>query len=41
MQKSGIRCADTALSKIEYNNHPKNEKEEKYGSRNRQSKLLN
>jgi hypothetical protein len=30
MQKCGIRCPDTAPSKIEYNNHPKNEKEEKY-----------
>jgi hypothetical protein len=30
MQKCGIQCADTAPSKIEYNNHPKNEKEEKY-----------
>jgi hypothetical protein len=41
MQKCGIRCADTAPSKIEYNNHAKTEKEEKYWSRNRQSKLLN
>jgi len=23
MQKCGIRCADRAPSKIEYNNHPK------------------
>jgi hypothetical protein len=30
MQKCEIGCADTAPSKIEYNNHPKNEKEEKY-----------
>jgi hypothetical protein len=30
MQKCGIRCADTAPSKIEYNYHPKTEKEEKY-----------
>jgi len=29
MQKCGIQCADTAPSKIDYNNHPKNEKEEK------------
>jgi hypothetical protein len=41
MQKCGIRCADTAPSKIEYNNHTKTEKDEKYSSRNRQSKLLN
>jgi hypothetical protein len=26
----GIRCADTAPSKIEYNHDPKTEKEEKY-----------
>ncbi len=25
-----MRSANTAPSKIEYNNHPKNEKEEKY-----------
>ncbi len=41
MQKCGIQWADTAPSKIEHNNHPKTEKEEKYWSRNRQSKLLN
>jgi hypothetical protein len=41
MQKYGIRCADTAPSKIEYNNHPKTQKEENYRSRKRQSKLLN
>ena len=41
MQKCGIQCADRAPSEIEYNNHSKTQKEEKYWSQKRQFKLLN